>query len=77
MYVEVTHDYRIENLGVLKKGIQLRYDEEMDEGFTRYILYLNVKADNFKLVADSEIKSYEIRPFWLYPLDTILKENGK
>ncbi len=41
-YVVLQKDYKIGNIGYLKSGSILRVDESYPEGFTRYILYLNM-----------------------------------
>lgn len=62
-YFELQRDYTIEGQGFLKQGTLLQYDKSYPEGFTRYVLYLNLK--------DSGVKEYkpqykdEIIPYWL------------
>lgn len=63
-YVELQEDYFIEDLGVLKKGTLLKIDKPMSEGFTRYILYLNLKGGNTKLVLTNN--NQEVIPYWLH-----------
>jgi len=64
-YFQLKNDYRIGIVGNLKKGTILRLDKGMSEGFTRYILYLNLKYDD---VGDYTIeKKDEIIPYWLLP----------
>ena len=66
-YVQLKEDYKIDDIGMLKKGTILRIDEEMSEGFTRYILYLNLKYE--------EVEFYEteypdmIIPYWLQQIE--------
>jgi len=72
-YVKTNKDYVISDMGgVLKKGVLLRVDAGMSEGFTRYILYLNLKEEagieNYKTDKDAY---HLILPYWLYPTDTI------
>lgn len=67
-YVQLKEDYKIENVGTLKKGIVLRTDEGMSEGFTRYILYLNLKGGNTEIYRIEHPD--EIIPYWLQPIDT-------
>lgn len=62
-YFELQSDYKIETHGTLKKGTLLQYDRSYPEGFTRYIMYVNLKDTNVK-----EHKSEhedEIIPYWL------------
>lgn len=66
-YVELQEDYQVENLGTVKKGLMLRVDEAMSEGFTRYILYLNLKGGNIKPILSD--KPEEIIPYWLNPIE--------
>lgn len=68
-YVQLKHDYRIEGIGgEVKKETKLRFDESMSEGFTRYILYLNLK--------DSDVSIYKTQhkdvviPYWLSRVDS-------
>ena len=69
-YVQLKEDYKIEDVGTLKKGTILRIDEGMSEGFTRYILYLNLGDGD-------EVEIYEpkypylnlIIPYWLHKND--------
>lgn len=67
-YVQLKHDYHIQGIGEVKKGTNLRFDESMSEGFTRYILYLNLK--------DSDVSIYktdhkdEVIPYWLSRVDS-------
>jgi len=70
-YIILQSDYTIENNGTLKKGTKLRLDREMEEGFTRYILYLNHKQgerDQYTLEM-----SDMIIPYWLQQLEETKK----
>ena len=63
-YAELPHDYQQEELGFIKKGTQLKFDKGMDEGFSRYILYINISdAEKLKLKKTEYIN--EVRPYWL------------
>lgn len=63
-YAVLQSDYYHEELGLLKKGTKLRYDKGMSEGFSRYILYINISdADNLKLEKSNRIN--EIEPYWI------------
>lgn len=64
-YVQLKEDYKIEDIGNLKRGTILRIDQAMPEGFTRYILYLNLKGDRTE--AYKSEYSDEIIPYWLQP----------
>lgn len=70
-YVKLKEDYDIDNVGTLKKGTILRIDEPMSEGFTRYILYLNLKGDGTEIYKTDKHKDYLIIPYWLQLTDTI------
>jgi hypothetical protein len=63
-YIQLNTDYHIETIGYLKKGTILRIDEPMDEGFTRFILYLNLSDGEANLKYKTEHES-EIIPYWL------------
>ncbi len=60
-YVELLTDYNIDGVGYLRKGTKLRIDKGMPEGLTRYILYLNLKGGETKLLN----KKSSIIPYWL------------
>ena len=63
-YVVLQNDYFHQELGLLKKGTKLKYVEGMSEGFSRYILYINITdADKLKLEKSKTIN--EIEPYWL------------
>jgi hypothetical protein len=63
-YVEVKSDYLIENGGIVKNGTLLKIDKPMSEGFTRYILYLNLQ-DGELLDKHLEDESDVVIPYWL------------
>lgn len=68
-YVTLQKDYNIGNgNGVLKKGTKLKIDQGFGEGFTRYILYLNVR-DSEPIELDSIQGKNEVKPYWLQPLE--------
>ncbi|WP_080778189.1 hypothetical protein [Chryseobacterium phocaeense] len=61
-YYSLDSDYLGEdNKSVLKKGTVIRYDQAFSEGFTRYVLYINIK--NSEALIKSK-KEKEIQPFW-------------
>ncbi len=63
-YVVLQNDYSHSELGFLKKGTKLKYDAAMSEGFSRYILYINISdADKLKLEKSNNIN--EIDPYWI------------
>lgn len=70
-YFVLQSDYKIEGAGVgyLKRGTLLRFDQGMNEGFDRFIFYLNIKGGNLAKV--DPISTYEIHPYWLD------EDNGK
>lgn len=65
-YAKLTTDVEIINVGTLKKGTILRIDKGMDEGFTRYILYLNFKSDKVEKVETEN--RYIVKPYWIEPI---------
>ena len=67
-YIKLEEDYNIENVGKLKKGTVLRIDQPMSEGFTRYIMYLNLKSSKTSIYVTGH--KDEIIPYWLQPSDT-------
>jgi hypothetical protein len=63
-YFELQEDYTDDSLGVIKKGTLLKYDQPFSEGFTRFILYINIhdsEAPKFK----KESLNNEIIPYWI------------
>ena len=62
-YFELSEDVQIGEIGNLKKGTLLKYDDSYPEGFTRFILYLNAKEVDFKKSEDTA--DDEIIPYWL------------
>ncbi len=62
-YFELKEDVHIGEIGNLKKGTLIRYDDSYPEGFTRFILYLNAKGVDLKEVKEKD-KS-EIIPYWI------------
>jgi len=63
-YVRLKSDYVIEDGGLVKEGTILRVDKPFSEGFTRYILYLNLSDGEVIDVYDPERRD-EIIPYWL------------
>tara|TARA_B110000259_G_C13707857_1_gene279156 strand:+ start:270 stop:560 length:291 start_codon:yes stop_codon:yes gene_type:complete len=61
-YFELSEDVYIGEIGNLKKGTIVRYDDSYPEGFTRFILYLNAKGIDLK---EYETDKDEIIPYWL------------
>lgn len=68
-YFILDKDYEISNIGVLRKGAKIKFDKGMDEGFSRYILYLNIKGENFE---KDKTETYDIVPYWLNEIDSSL-----
>src|SRR5690349_16101562 len=69
-YVQLKHDYRIEGIGgEAKRETKLRFDQSMSEGFTRYILYLNLK-DSDIIIFKPDRKDVVI-PYWLTRVDSV------
>lgn len=49
----------------ISKGIQLKEFRKYPEGFTTYILFINIPQTEIMDI-DSNIKPYEIRPYWIF-----------
>ncbi len=62
-YFELTEDVYISEVGNLKKGTILKYDDSYPEGFTRFVLYLNAKGIDLK--KQKKANDNEIIPYWL------------
>ena len=63
-YSELPQDYYQNELGLIKKGTKLKYDKGMSEGFSRYILYINISdGDNLQLKKSENFN--EINPYWI------------
>ena len=69
-YVKLKQDMLIENEGFLKKGTIIRIDKPMDEGFTRCVLYLNLKTSETTEVFQTK-HFQEVIPYWLESVDYI------
>jgi hypothetical protein len=63
-YVELKSDYVIENGGIIKQGTVLQVDKPFSEGFTRYILYLNL-SDGEIIENHQEERNDVVIPYWL------------
>lgn len=69
-YFVLNKDYNVGELGILKKGTKLKFDKGMSEGFSRFILYLNIKGGDIS----KELETDVIIPYWLIevnPKDSI------
>ena len=66
-YFELSEDVYINEVGNLKKGTILKYDDSYSEGFTRFILYLNAKGIDLKEYKDNN--NNEIIPYWLEKIE--------
>ncbi len=62
-YVTLGKDAILDNNSILKKGTEIRVDEGMSEGFTRYILYLNAKHLEGSIAKKDTINI--IKPYWI------------
>jgi len=71
MYFILDKDYELEQNGMLKKGTIIKYDAGMSEGFDRFILYINIKGNDF--IRDTN-EIYDIVPYWLVEIDSSKKE---
>jgi len=71
-YVELKFDYYLENGGVIKQGTILQVDKPFSEGFTRYVLYLNL-SDGETVNNHQEERNDVVIPYWLQ-LDTTKSE---
>lgn len=69
VYFKLKNDYCIENIGYLKSGTLLQVDKGMSEGFTRYILYLNL-SDGEEVEKYYAKEKDMIIPYWLYVKDS-------
>lgn len=70
-YIQLQADYQIDNGGKLKNGTILKTDKVFSEGFTRYILFINLR-DSEKVKPYNAIRSDVTIPYWLE-----LMENSK
>jgi len=68
-YFRLKNDYCIDDIGLLKSGTLLQFDEAMSEGFTRYILYLNISDGEMLEKYEAKEKDMII-PYWLNIKDT-------
>jgi hypothetical protein len=72
-YYKLKDDYCVDDIGFLKSGTLLRVDKGMSEGFTRYVLYLNI-SDGEDLVKYKTKEKDMIIPYWLNIKDTTCEE---
>lgn len=63
-YVQLQADCQLDNGGELKKGTILKTDKVFSEGFTRYILFINLR-DSEKMKPYNAIRSDVTIPYWL------------
>jgi hypothetical protein len=71
-YFKLKHDYCIEDVGHLESGTIIKIDKGMSEGFTRYILYLNISDSQQFDKYETEQKNIVI-PYWLFEKDSTCK----
>lgn len=65
-YVKLKNDYCVEDVGFLEKGTLLKFDQAYSEGFSRYILYLNLQSVNSSFTDNYDTNhKNEIIPYWL------------
>lgn len=60
-YFILNKDYKVGELGLLKKGTKIKFDKGMSEGFSRFILYINIKGGDISKEKETDI----IIPYWL------------
>ena len=73
-YVQLKDDYKIEDVGTLKEN-NTANGRGRSEGFTRYMLYLNLKGGNTEIhKTEHPVKSF---PYWLQPTDTTKLTNNQ
>ena len=75
-YVKLKKDYCIENIGIIKKGSILKFDKAFSEGFSRYILYVNIH-DAEDLDKHQTDKQGMVIPYWLREIDTTCTNRSK
>lgn len=63
-YFELKSDYTSQNGSILKSGTKLCYDQGFSEGFTRYILYVNIGADDLHVEKIEQAEKYLVFPYW-------------
>mgnify|MGYP003575240356 CR=1 FL=1 len=64
-YYILENDYRDDSGSTIKKGTKLKFDKGYSEGFSRYILYINI--EDFEEPEKQDLKSNnynEIIPYW-------------
>lgn len=71
-YIELKGDFKLPGGSILRKGILLRSDKSMNEGFTRYILYINYKGTAF-IKHNAFEKENFVKPYWMF-LDTLMEK---
>lgn len=72
-YYKLKKDYYISDVGIIKSGTLIKADKRMSEGFTTYILYLNLHDSEVTemyhpTVEEKSVEKFDIIiPYWLYP----------
>jgi hypothetical protein len=62
-YFELQENYTDKELGTIKKGTILKYDQGFSEGFTRYILFLNIHDSEQPKLKEENIE--DVIPYWI------------
>jgi hypothetical protein len=71
-YFILNKDYQLGENGMLKKGTKIKFDKGMDEGFDRFILYLNLKGGDVTKIKEQS----QFIPYWLNDSIGITKKSG-
>lgn len=69
-YYVLKMDYNIQKAGTIKAGTIIKFDKAFSEGFSRYVLYLNI-PDSETLDKYKSEENDIIIPYWLREIDTI------
>lgn len=63
-YFELTNDFCLQEVGILKKGTKVKFDQSFPEGFSRFTLSVNVPGNISLTQFQTEHKDLTI-PYWL------------
>jgi hypothetical protein len=66
-YATLNEDYSLPDGGLLKKGTKLKYNAAFPEGFTQYIMYINMPSWTDNDIT-FEKEKYAVIPHWIEPL---------
>lgn len=68
-YVILNSTYSCSNGSLIKEGTKLCYDSAFSEGFSQYIMYINIEEQDKRLEKVEPPPKYSIIPYWFEPVE--------